>query len=120
MNQLPVWVRGSNTYSCLTWSAKEKIYNSGLYSTSLTPKEKNKVAELIGDKCLIQCRVNKREALVLLDTGAQVSNVSEDYIEQNHPDAEIKHINHIVDEPDWIRVQLGNQADIPCNSFTVM
>ena len=99
---------------------KEKTYKSGSYSTNLTPKEKNKVVELIGDKCLIQCRLNKREASVLLDTGPQVSIFSEDYMQQNHPDAEIKHISHILDEPDSMRVQWGNQADIPFNSFTVM
>ena len=41
-------------------------------------------------------------------------------MQQNHPDAEIKHISHILDEPDSMRVQWGNQADIPFNSFTVM
>ena len=45
---------------------KKKTYKSGSYPTNLTPKEKNKVAELISDKCLIQCKLNKREALVLL------------------------------------------------------
>ena len=84
------------------------------------PKEKNKVAELIGDKWLIQCRLNKREAPVLLNTGAQVSIVSEDYMQQNHPDAEIKHISHILDERYSMRVLWENQADIPLNSFTVM
>ena len=32
---------------------------------------------------------------------------------QNHPDAEIKRISHILDEPDSMRVQSGNNADIP-------
>ena len=58
---------------------KEKNYKSGCYSTNLTPKEKNKVAELIGDKYLIQCRFSKREKSVLLDTDAHVLIVSEDY-----------------------------------------
>ena len=69
---------------------------------------------------MIQCRLNQREALVLLDTGAQVSIISEDYVQQNHSDSEIKHISHILDEPDSMSVQWGNNADIPLNSFTVM
>ena len=36
-------------------------------------------------------------------------------MQQNHPDAEIKHISHILDEPDSMRVQWGKN-----NSFTVM
>ena len=64
---------------------------------------------------MIQYRLNQREASVLLYTGAQVSIISEDYVQQNHPDAEIKHISHILDEPDSMRVQWGKN-----NSFTVM
>ena len=99
---------------------KEKTCKSGSYSTNLTSKEKKKVAEVPSDKCVIQCRLNQREALVLLDTGAQVSIISEDYVQQNHSDSEIKHISHILDEPDSMSVQWGNNADIPLNSFTVM
>ena len=99
---------------------KEKTYKSGSYSTNLTPKEKNNVAELIGDKCLIQCGINESEASVSLDTGAHVSIISEDYMQQSNPGAEITHISHILDKPDSMRVQCGNQADIPFNSFTVM
>ena len=52
----------------------------------------------------MQCRRNQREASVLLNTGAQVSIICEDYVQQNHSDAEIKHISHILDEPDSMRV----------------
>ena len=41
-------------------------------------------------------------------------------MQQNHPAAEIKHISHILDQPDSMRVQWGNNADIPFNSFTAM
>ena len=33
---------------------KQKTYKSCSYSTNLTSKEKNKVAEVVGGKCLIQ------------------------------------------------------------------
>ena len=61
-------------------------------------QEKNKW--LIGDKCLIQCSLNQREASILLDIGAQVSIISEDYVQQNHANAEIKQISHSLHEPD--------------------
>ena len=41
-------------------------------------------------------------------------------MQQNHADAEIKHISHSLDEPDLMGVQRGNNADISFNSFTVM
>ena len=52
---------------------------SGLRSAS-TKREK-KIAELIGDKCLIQCRLNQREVSLLMDTRAQVSIICEDYMQ---------------------------------------
>ena len=96
---------------------KAKTYKSGSYFTNLTPKKK-KVAQLIGDTCLIQYMLNKREASVLLNTGTQVSTISEDYMQHNYPDSEIKHISYILDNPDSMRVQWKNQVDIPFNSFT--
>ena len=38
----------------------------------------------------------------------------------NHPDVEIKHNSYILNELDSMRVQWGNKADIPFNSFPVM
>ena len=69
---------------------------------------------------MTRCLLNQREASILLNTGAQLSIISQDYMHQNHLDAEIKRISHILDEPDSMRVQRGNNADIPFNSFTVM
>ena len=97
---------------------KAKTYKSGSYFTNLIPKKKKRVAQLIGDTCLIQCMLNKREASVLLNTGTQVSIISEDYMQHNYPDSEIKHISHMLDNPDSMRVQWENQVHIPFNSFT--
>ena len=52
---------------------------SGLRSAS-TKREK-KIAELIGDNCLIQCRLNQREVSLLMDTRAQISIISENYMQ---------------------------------------
>ena len=68
---------------------KEKIYKSSSHSTNSTQKKKKKNAEQIGDKCSIQGKHNQRVASVLLNTGAQVSIISEDYVKLNLIDAEI-------------------------------
>ena len=99
---------------------KGKIYESGSYSINLSPKEKNQNAELIGDKFFMHCSLNKWVVSTLLDTGAQVLIISDNYMQQNYPNAEINHISHILDEHDTMRVQWGDQADTPFNGFTVM
>lgn len=64
-------------------------------------------------------RKTNKKASVLLDKGAQVSIISENYMQLNHPDAEIKHNSYILNELDSMRVQWGNKADIPFNSGRV-
>ena len=39
-------------------------------------------------------------------------------MQHKYPDSEIKHISHILDNPDSMGVQWENQVDIPFNSFT--
>ena len=42
------------------------------YLTACLMKDKPKVAKLVGEKCMLQCRLNNIVMPVLLDTGAQV------------------------------------------------
>ena len=44
---------------------KAKTYKSGSYFTNLTPKKKKRVAQLIGDKCLMQCMLINICSIVL-------------------------------------------------------
>ena len=43
----------------------------------LSPKEESKVVKLIGSKCLVNCSFNDISTEALLDSGAQVSAISE-------------------------------------------
>ena len=56
----------------------EKKHNKS-FPTHLSPKEKAKIAKIVGEKCLMQCELSGVPTSVLLDTGAQVSIVSEKY-----------------------------------------
>ena len=50
--------------------------NGDVYATHVTPKEKARVAKLIGSKCIVLCKLNGVETPVLFNTGAQVSIIS--------------------------------------------
>lgn len=55
-----------------------------------TPCTKRKrVAQLIGKKCLVWCRMNSVRTQALWDSGAQVCVVSEKWKSQNLPDTKI-------------------------------
>ena len=49
------------------------VENPYVYATYITLREKEKAAKLIGNKCIILCKLNGVEIPALLDTGAQVS-----------------------------------------------
>ena len=52
---------------------KNEVFNKGSYQTACSVKDKPKVAKLVGEKCMLQCRLADIVMPVLMDTGAQVS-----------------------------------------------
>ena len=76
------------------------------------PNGKSKIARLIGEKCIINCFVNKVINTILLETGAQISLVLKDCLEQNHSYLEIEDVSSLLDEADRLRVRWANDADI--------
>ena len=71
--------------------------DSDFYTTNLTPKEKTKIAKLIGRKCTMFCKLNGVERQVLLDTGAQVSIMSEKDLKSRFGGTEVHRIEELLD-----------------------
>ena len=67
------------------------------YVSHLTPKQTSKVAKLVGKRCLISCKLNGKETDALFDTGAQVSIVSQFWLENNFPKTKLQNISEILD-----------------------
>ena len=66
------------------------------YVSHLTPKQRAKVACLIGNKCLISCILSRKRANALFDTGAQVSVASKPWLEANLPDYMLHDISDLL------------------------
>ena len=67
-------------------------------------KDKPKVAKLVGEKCLFQCRLNDVVMPVLMDTGVQVSIIEKKVLEERFPDNKIKPAEDLLDDGDNLRV----------------
>ena len=80
-------------------------------------KDKPKVAKLVGEKCMLQCRLNDIMMPVLMDTGAQVSIIEKRVLEERFPDNKIKPVEDLLDDGDNLRVQWGNSHGIPFRGF---
>ena len=75
---------------------------------------------MISEKCLVKVLLSNKLSSVLLDTGAQVSVISEKYLRENLPHVDEYLVNELLDEQDSLRVQWGNQTDIPFSKYTVV
>ena len=52
-----------------------------VYVSDITPRQQDRIAKLLGRKCTVQCHLDDKPLEVLWDTGAQVSILSEDFLE---------------------------------------
>ena len=53
------------------------------FQSHFSPNEESKVVKLIGSKCLMNCSLNDISTEALLDSGAQVSAISESWFKSN-------------------------------------
>lgn len=81
---------------------RDKIINSGTYSTTLTVNEPRALAELVGERCKgIKCIVNnKPSSNFLLDIRVQVCIINKDKLWPNVPDVSIQDITSILNSFD--------------------
>ena len=56
------------------------------------------MANLVGSKCMVSGLTGGAQVRLLWDTGSEVSIVSQDWVEANLPDHEIKNISEILEE----------------------
>ena len=106
--------------STFTAQRQEELFKRGSYTVNLFTKQKHQVTELIREKCLIKVLLNNKLSSVLLDTGAQFSGKSHKYLRENFAHVDEYPVNELLDEPDSLRVQWGNQTDIPFSKYTVV
>ena len=66
------------------------------------PRKKNRLASLVGKKCVVACKVEGKDARLLWDTGAQVSLVSEDWLAAKLGNLEIDDLETMLEESEEI------------------
>ena len=76
-------------------SARNIKYSN--FVTHLTPKQSSQIAKLVGNQCTITCELNGNFVEVLWDTGAQVSIISQKYLNSRFPGIKLKNISELID-----------------------
>ena len=83
-------------------------------------KDIPKVAKLVGEKCMLQCRLNDAMILVLVDMGAQVSIIRKRVLKEKFPDINFKSIDDLLNDGDNLRVRWRNYRNIPFRGFAAL
>ena len=80
------------------------------FQTFLTPKHYNKLVSLIGPKSVIHCYIEGNSQNVLWDTGANVSLIDKNSLQQWYPDIQIRDIDELLSDVKEFEVRWGNQS----------
>ena len=70
--------------------------HSGGFIGHLTPKEHDKLINLVGRRCTVSAKLNGKTIQVLWDSGAQVSIASADFLVVNFPNLVIRDVRELI------------------------
>ena len=70
------------------------------------------MANLIGDRCIVNCKLNDFINTVLIYAGAQVCLLAKSWLKHHHPNLTIKEFHNVLDKTDQLRVRWGNSSKI--------
>ena len=93
----------------------ENVANS--FACHLSPKQQVRLSSLVGNKCIVKCKLNGRNASVLWDTGSQVSLVSSSFLEENFPSLELRKLNELLDSSSDLELRAANDTPVPFDGF---
>ena len=88
------------------------------FSSHITAKQRGKIARLVGNKCKVKCSLDQEEFEVLWDTGAQVSLISQEMLDERLPCLEVKNISDLLDPSDNLDLLAANGTSIPYKGWT--
>ena len=77
-------------------SEVEKCKKACSFSTHLTPKQRNEIVNLVGDRCVIDCWIEEEYTEVLWDTGSQVCLVGRQWLRNRGIEKEMVSLSEIL------------------------
>ena len=96
---------------------KKEVVKRGQYQANLTPKEQKTLIGLIGKQNVVKLYMNDKPVDILWDTGANISIISKEYVNDLFPNAVIKNLHDILSDADKLQVRWGNQEILPYEGY---
>ncbi|KAI8503655.1 retrotransposon-like protein 1 [Branchiostoma belcheri] len=86
-------------------------------ASHLTPKQRTKITKLVGNRCLVSCKMDDQPVLALWDTGAQVSIMTDTWREKNLPEIKVRPVIEILEDTASLNLQAANGTEIPYSGW---
>ena len=85
------------------------------FVSHITPKQRNRIAKLIGERCMIDCQIGGGDTSGLWDTGSQVCLISSEWLKKNNLNPQIHDLSDILERN--LKLEGVNGTDIPYLGF---
>ena len=66
----------------------------------LSPNQQIRLSSLVGKRCILNCKLNGKNAGVLWDTGSQVSLISRTFLNEKFPSLKLRNLTELLDSDD--------------------
>ena len=100
-----------NAIQYLHNSEVEKCKKACSFSTHLTPKQRNQVVNLVGDRCMIDCCIEGKKEEALWDTGSMIALAGLQWLRERGIEVEILSLSEILGHD--ITLEGAGGSDIP-------
>ncbi|CAB4011313.1 Retrovirus-related Pol poly from transposon [Paramuricea clavata] len=84
-----------------------------VYPSHLSPKQHTRGAQLVGNKCSVNCHLDGKAVTALWDTGAQVSIVSETFMHKQSLTSKLRNVEELLGVQGKIELKAANGTPIP-------
>ena len=89
-----------------------------MFTSHISPTNHSKLVKLVGQRCEVRCKIDGILSKSLWDTGAMVSVVSRKWLSANVPDAELRDVRELLDEP--LELRTANKNSLPYSGWVEM
>ena len=83
----------------------------------LSPKAQINISRLVGNKCMVDCKLNGIQTKVLWDTGSQISILSSSFVKKNFPDNQVHDLSELLEVKTRLELRAVNNTPVPYSGF---
>ena len=103
----------------IEWEKKKKALVCGVDAEKLPYKLKKKLVKLVGERPTLKFLLNNENVEGLWDTGAMVSLLNEEFVNENFPDAKIETVAEFLGKED-LKLTVANKKEMSVIGVVVL